>query len=109
MLQTNDMTPIIFDTEWLLEWYSRTGNGLWIKVRKYLWDKQFNVSYTPVPGMSVSLRTFLDDSFSEIEKDEVTSHYFIIEDACIQIDCILIFLEAERVIPERNIPNPEDS
>ncbi|MGN7785804.1 hypothetical protein ACTJIJ_14855 [Niabella sp. 22666] len=103
------MTPISFDTEWILDLAFTENNELWKKVRKYLSDKTFQVPYTPSIGMSVSLSTFLDDSFSELESDEVARYSIVIEDIYMRLDCLIIFAEGVRLLPERGISNPSDN
>lgn len=103
------MTPISFDTEWLLDLAFTDNNELWKKVRKYLLDKTFQVPYTPSIGMSVSLSTFLDDSFSELESDEVASYNIIVDDIYMRLDCLIIFAEGVRLLPERGNTNAFDN
>jgi len=103
------MTPISFDTEWLLDLAFTDNNELWKKVRKYLRNKTFEVPYTPSIGMSISLSSFLDDSFSELESDEVASYNIIVDDIYMRLDCLIIFAEGVRLLPERGVPNSYDN
>ncbi|HQW16215.1 MAG TPA: hypothetical protein PKY86_05345 [Niabella sp.] len=103
------MTPISFDTEWLLDLAFTDNNELWKKVRKYLRNKTFEVPYTPSIGMSISLSSFLDDSFSELESDEVASYNIIVDDIYMRLDCLIIFAEGVRLLPERGVPNSSDN
>lgn len=103
------MTPISFDTEWILDLAFTENSELWKKVRKYLIDKIFQVPYTPSIGMSISLSTFLDDSFSEQESDEVARYTIIVEDIYMRLDCLIIFAEGARLLPERGTSNPSNN
>lgn len=103
------MTPITFDTEWLLDLAFTDNNELWKKVRKYLIDRTFEVPYTPSIGMSVSLSTFLDDSFSEPESDEVARYSIVIEDIYMRLNCLIVFAEGVRLLSERANTNASDN
>ena len=103
------MTPISFDTEWLLDLAFTDSKAVWKKLRNYLRDKTFQVPYTPSTGMSISLSTFLDDSFSEQESDEVARYNIIVDDIYMRLDCLIIFAEGVRLLPERGNTNASDN
>lgn len=100
------MTPIMFDTECIIALSITDGNPIWLKLRRYFEDGKFEVPYTPVTGMTISLYSFLDNSFTEKEIDEISRYHFIVEEVCMRLDDLIIFAEGKRFLPGPDRPNP---
>ncbi|MGN7785852.1 hypothetical protein ACTJIJ_15095 [Niabella sp. 22666] len=97
------MIPIMFGTEWIIERSVSDGDPIWLKLRRYFGDRKFEVPHTPIAGMTISLYSFLDSSFTEKEKDETSGYNFIVEEVCMHLDYLIIFAEGTRLLstPDR--------
>lgn len=88
------MIKVSFGRDWI-DTFGGLEDLLVMRLYSYFLDNTFDLPFCPQVGMDINIASFLDDTFTDDEKELIMNEAFAVSSVSVSLNHVFIILEKE--------------